>query len=165
MTYAIVVMGVSSCGKTTVGQTLAATMSCKFYDGDDFHPSENITKMIQGIPLNDQDRQPWLERLRDLIAEHIEHDRSIVLACSALKKRYRNLLSEGNTGLQFVYLNGNFDLIWQRMVAREGHYMKSDMLQSQFDALESPSSQEAITVHIDQPMSNIVQEIIGKLTR
>jgi len=165
MTHAIVVMGVSGCGKTTVGRALAETLNCKFYDADDFHPPENITKMSSGIPLNDKDRQPWLENLRDLIAEHIKQGRGLVLACSALKKRYRNLLREGNTGLQFVYLQGDFELILQRMMAREGHYMQADMLQSQFDVLEPPSAQEAINIRIDQSLSDIVQHIMDKMIK
>jgi len=163
MIYAIVVMGVAGCGKTTVGKALAAALDATFYDGDDFHPPQNIAKMSQGIPLDDDHRQGWLERLRDLISEHIEQNRSIVLACSALKKRYRNLLCEGNAGLRFVYLRGDFDLIWQRMHAREGHYMKADMLRSQFDALEEPSPQEAVIIRINQSPHNIIRDVINKL--
>lgn len=160
MTHAIVVMGVSGCGKTTVGQALAEALNCKFYDGDDFHPPENIAKMSRGIPLNDRDRRPWLERLRDLIAEHIKRDESIVIACSALKKRYRTLLREGNTGLKFLYLEGRFDLIWERIQSREEHYMKASMLQSQFDALETPLADEAITINVKDSLPEIIERTL-----
>lgn len=157
MTRAIVVMGVSGSGKTTVGRALAAAIGAKFYDGDDFHPPENIARMSSGIPLDDTDRQPWLERLRDLIAEHVAQNEDIVVACSALKRSYRDLLREGNDGLRFVYLKGTFEDIWQRMQEREGHYMKAEMLQSQFDALEEPDETEAHVLSINQDISTMIR--------
>jgi len=157
MTHAIIVMGVSGSGKTTVGKALADALNATFYDGDDFHPPQNIAKMSRGIPLNDSDRQPWLESLRDLITEHIEHERSIVLACSALKKRYRAILREGNAGLRFIYLEGDFDLIWRRMQTRDEHYMKADMLQSQFNALEAPLDDEAIVINVKSGLREIIE--------
>ena len=155
-----VIMGVSGCGKTTVGMALADKLGCSFYDGDDFHPPENVAKMASGTPLNDDDRYPWLERLRDLIGEHLMGGKTAVIACSALKKKYRDQLRRGNDGLQIVYLEGSFTLIWERMAAREPHYMKADMLQSQFDALEPPSVDEAIIIDIDQQVASILT-IIG----
>lgn len=157
-----VVMGVSGSGKTTIGQALARRLNCPFYDGDDFHPAENVAKMRQGIPLNDADRWPWLDRLADLIAEHLSRGETAVLACSALKEKYRQRLKRGQERVTFVYLNGSFDLIWQRMQQREGHYMKAEMLHSQFDALEEPDPATAIVVDIDQDIASMISEIIGR---
>ena len=160
MTTVYIIMGVSGCGKTSVGQGLAARLMCPFYDGDDFHPPENVAKMASGQPLSDDDRTPWLARLHTLIREQLNKGETAVLACSALKKKYRSQLRAGNDNVQFVYLEGTFDLIWQRMAARRDHYMKAEMLQSQFDTLERPSMQEAITISIDQPLDNIVSDIL-----
>jgi gluconokinase len=164
MTAVYIIMGVSGCGKTSVGQQLAAKLSCPFYDGDDFHPPENVAKMASGQPLNDDDRYPWLARLHDLIGEHLERGETAVLACSALKKKYRDQLRAGNDGAQFVFLDGDFDLIWQRMSARANHYMKADMLQSQFDALERPYPHEAFTIPINQSVNEIVNNIYAKFS-
>lgn len=158
MTQAYVVMGVSGCGKTTIGQLLAQRLGCPFYDGDDFHPPQNVDKMARGVPLNDADRQPWLARLHDLLVSHVERGETAVLACSALKKSYRDQLSAGNK-VQFIHLQGDFDLIWQRMLLRQDHYMKAAMLQSQFDTLEPPTADEALIISITQPVDILMQAI------
>jgi gluconokinase len=155
-----VVMGVSGSGKTTVGKALAQKLDCPFYDGDDFHPPENVAKMANGIPLNDADRRPWLARLHDLIAEHEARGETAVLACSALKKQYRDQLRMGNETTRFIFLHGSFDTIWQRMQTRPDHYMKADMLQSQFDALEAPDHNEALRVDITNSVAQIVTVIL-----
>jgi gluconokinase len=155
-----VVMGVSGCGKTTVGQAVAAQLNCPFYDADDFHPQENIAKMASGVPLDDDDRAPWLARLAGLIADHLARGETAVLACSALKRRYREQLRGENGRVQFLYLRGDFDTIWQRMQARPGHYMKAEMLQSQFDALEEPSQEEAAWIDISETVSRIVDAVL-----
>ncbi len=160
MSTVYIVMGVSGCGKSTVGKALAAALNCPFYDGDDFHSAENVAKMASGVPLNDDDRRPWLATLRDLIADHLTRNQSAVLACSALKKTYREQLHDGNAGARFVYLKGDFETILQRMQVRSGHYMQSNMLQSQFDTLEPPDSDEAIAVSLTQPVDTIVKTII-----
>jgi gluconokinase len=157
-----VVMGVAGCGKTTIGQTLAAHFDCPFYDGDDFHPPQNIDKMARGIPLNDDDRRPWLAILAGLIGRHLEKGETAVIACSALKKRYRDQLRV-NDQVQFIYLEGDFDLIWQRMKVREGHYMKPEMLLSQFADLEPPAAGKAIQVSIDRPVEDILAQILHEL--
>ncbi|MCA9952659.1 MAG: gluconokinase [Anaerolineales bacterium] len=154
-----VVMGVSGCGKTTVGEALAAHLNCSFYDGDDFHPPENVAKMARGIPLNDMDRAPWLARLVDLLQEHLDRGESIVLACSALKKRYRDQLRVSEQ-VQFIYLEGDFEVIWQRMQSRKNHYMKPEMLRSQFEALEPPNKDEAIKVPIGHSVDEIMDLIL-----
>jgi gluconokinase len=156
----VVLMGVSGCGKSTVGERLAERLGCPFYDGDDFHPPENVAKMASGRPLDDDDRAPWLDRLNELIHDHLAKGRSAVVACSALKRAYRDRLRARNAGLRFVFLQGDFDLIWARMKARPGHYMKAGMLQSQFDALEAPGDGEAFAVSVDQDADRIVERIM-----
>jgi gluconokinase len=157
-----VIMGVSGCGKTTVGQALAQKLACPFFDGDDFHPPENVAKMGNGIPLTDADRIPWLATLHDLLAEYVTSGNTAVLACSALKKKYRQQLRDGNDNIVFVNLHGEFDLIWQRMKTRPNHYMKADMPQSQFDTLEVPADNEALTLPITLPIAAIITTILDQ---
>ena len=158
---AVVLMGVSGCGKTSVGMQLSQILGWPFFDGDDFHPPENVAKMAAGIPLNDDDRSPWLTNLHNLIAEHLAEGKSLLLACSALKQMYREQLASGNLGIIFVYLKGDFDPIFGRMQARAGNYMKAEMLRSQFEALEEPL--DALTVDIGENLDRIVASIIPQL--
>jgi gluconokinase len=157
----VIVMGVAASGKTTVGELLAKRLGWNFYDADAFHPAENVAKMANGTPLNDADRAPWLAALHALISASIKENRPAVLACSALKESYRQQLLEGNEGVQIVYLKGSFDLIWSRIAQRKDHYMKPQMLRSQFDTLEEPT--DALTFDVSMPVSEIVQGIIKKL--
>lgn len=157
----VIVMGVSGCGKSTVGKLLAKKMDCPFYDGDDFHPAANIAKMSQGIPLNDEDRAGWLAALAELIRATLEKGESGVLACSALKQKYRDQLRVDEKQVKFVYLKGSYELIKARMEARPGHYMKPGMLDSQFAALEEPA--DAITVSIVEPPKKIVEQVLKQL--
>ena len=157
----IVVMGVSGSGKTSVGKVLAEHLKWDFYDADDFHPPENVAKMASGIPLDDSDRAPWLAALHDLISSSLRQNKSGVLACSALKERYRQKLMNGSEGVQLVYLKGSYDLIWSRMATRTDHYMQPQMLQSQFDALEEPSN--ALTVDISLSVEKISQFVIKQI--
>ena len=158
----VIVMGVSGSGKTSVGRSLAEKLGWDFYDADDFHPPANVAKMASGTPLDDSDRAPWLAVLHDLISSSLKADRPGVLACSALKERYRQQLMDGNQGVQIVYLKGSYDLIWSRMEKRTDHYMKPHMLKSQFDALEEPAN--AFTIDIAMSLDEIVQEIISSLS-
>ena len=157
-----IVMGVSGSGKTSVGKSLARHLGWDFYDADDFHPPENIAKMASGIPLDDSDRAPWLASLHDLISSSLKADRPGVLACSALKERYRQQLVDGNDGVQIVYLKGSYDLIWSRMERRTDHYMKPHMLKSQFDNLEEPTN--ALTMDISMSVDDMVQKIISTMS-
>ena len=152
-----IVMGVSGCGKTTVGTALANRLGWDFYDADDFHPPENVAKMASGTPLNDDDRYPWLVALHDLISDSLEKGEFGVLACSALKESYREILLQDNENVKFVYLKGSFDLILSRMQARSEHYMKPEMLQSQFDTLEEPVG--AIAASASLPVQHIVDMV------
>jgi gluconokinase len=160
---AIVIMGVSGSGKTSVGVALAEKLGWPFFDGDDYHLEESVAKMAAGHSLDDHDRAPWLTILNGLIHEHLQLDESLVLACSALKYKYRVRLAQHNPGTIFVYLCGDIDLICRRMQARKGHFMRAEMLQSQVDTLEEP--QDAIVVQIDQSIENIVAEIIAQLPK
>jgi len=152
-----IVMGVAGSGKTSVGKALASHLGWDFYDADDFHPQANIIKMANGIPLDDSDRAPWLASLHDLIKSCLTHNQPGVLACSALKESYREKLLEGNDGVQIIYLKGSYDLFWSRMVSRTEHYMKPEMLRSQFDTLEKPLN--AWIVDASLSVNEIVQVI------
>lgn len=154
----IIVMGVAGCGKTSVGKSLAKHLGWDFYDADDFHPPENVAKMTNGISLNDTDRFPWLATLRNLISSNLIENRPGVLACSALKESYRQQLIADKDGAQIVFLKGSYDLIWSRLSMRNDHYMKPQMLQSQFETLEEPAN--ALTVDISRSINDIVQEIL-----
>lgn len=158
---AIVLMGVSGSGKTSVGIALSKKLTWPFFDGDDFHPESNIAKMADGKPLDDEDRASWLALLHDLIREHLMEGKSLILACSALKEKYRSQLAMGNKGTVFVHLRGDFNLIYSRMQARAGHYMKVEMLASQFSILEAPK--DAIIIEIDQTIEAITKEILDQL--
>ena len=157
----LIVMGVSGCGKSTIGKMLAGRLGWDFYDGDDFHPPANVAKMAADIPLDDKDRAPWLARLHGLIAESLETNRPGVLACSALKQSYRDELVRATAGARFVYLKGDYETILARMEERHGHYMKPEMLQSQFATLEEPS--DAIVVDIRLSPDQIVDTILASL--
>ncbi len=157
----IILMGVSGSGKTTVGKALAAELGWRFVEGDDYHPKENRTKMANAIPLNDADRQPWLERLSSIIDKLLGNGRDAVLSCSALKKSYRQQLVREPEQVHLVYLHGAFDLILQRLKQRQGHYMPPELLQSQFDALENPD--DALTLPVALSPDEIVASIKQQL--
>jgi gluconokinase len=158
-----IVIGVSGSGKTSVGKALAKHLGWDFYDADDFHPPENVAKMAKAIPLTDSDRAPWLAALHELISSSLAQNRPGVLACSALKERYRQKLLAGNDGVQLIYLKGSYDLIWSRMSARKDHYMKPHMLQSQFETLEEPAN--ALTVDITPSVDEILEVILQNMEK
>lgn len=154
-------MGVSGSGKTTIGRKLAANLDWDFYDADDFHPRANLDKMSRGIPLTDEDRWPWLDRLRNLILELIDKDQPAVLACSALKASYRERLLRDTHQTQLVYLRGDYELIKRRMEARQDHYFEANMLKGQFEIFEEPRNSVVVSIHA-RP-HEIVKEIIRRL--
>lgn len=156
MAQVIVVMGVSGSGKTTVGARLAQELGWSFYDADDFHSEANREKMAQGIALNDEDRAGWLMSLQGLIRKHLEEGTACVLACSALKQRYRDTLAV-NEKVRFAYLHGSFEQIETRMKRRKDHYMPVELLKSQFEALEEP--RDAVFVDISHSPDEIIQII------
>lgn len=155
----LVLFGVSGAGKTVVGQALAQDLGWEFYDGDDFHPPSNIEKLRGGVALTDEDRAPWLEKLRALISEIAVARKNAVLACSALKKQYRDALRVSEE-VKFVFLRGSPELIAGRLRERRGHFMKSDLLRSQFSDLEEPqASEQVLTVDITKSPTDLVREI------
>ena len=155
----LIIMGVVGSGKTTVGTLLAQKLGWQFADADDFHPAENIRKMSQGIALTDADRAPWLAAMRGAIERWQKEDKSVILACSALKHSYREQLRSGD--VHFVYLKGNAQLIAQRLHARRGHFATDSILESQFGDLQEPH--RALAVSIAETPEAIVTEIIDKL--
>ena len=144
---AVVIMGVSGCGKTSVGEALARRLGARFVDADDFHPPANVEKMRRGTPLDDTDRAPWLARLNAVLRHAVARGEPVVLACSALKARYRAALAERLPALRIVHLAASFELISARLADRQHRYMPPSLLASQFEALEPP--EDAITVEVD----------------
>ena len=139
-------MGVSGCGKTTVGRALAERLHATFIDADDFHPAANVEKMRAGTPLNDEDRAPWLATLNRELRERSLGGERVVLACSALKLRYREAITAQIVHVDWIFLNGSFEMIAQRVRARANHYMPESLLRSQFEVLERPDSVICISV-------------------
>jgi len=152
----VIVMGVVGAGKTTIGTLLAAQLHWEFADADDFHPSSNVEKIAQGIPLTDEDREPWLERLREAVIRWIAEGENVVLACSALKRAYRTKLCAGPQ-VRFVFLKGSAELIADRLRSRHGHFAGESILASQLADLEEPET--AITIEIADTPARIVEEI------
>lgn len=157
----IILMGVSGSGKTVVGKALAPVINAEFIDGDNLHSQHNVDKMAAGIPLTDADRLDWLQLIAKVGREHLAHGTSCIIACSALKKSYRNLLRTDNHSIRFVYLKGSFELIHNRIAKRSHQYMPSSLLKSQFETLEEPQADErdVVTVSIDQDIHEVVNEI------
>lgn len=154
-----IIMGVSGCGKSTIGSLLAKELQIPFYDGDDYHPKKNVLKMKKGNPLNDEDRKGWLQQLNSLAVAHLAQ--GAVIACSALKEKYRLQLRNGIASqMVFIHLTGTFDEINDRLQERNNHYMPATLLKSQFDALEPPK--HAISITINNAPSAIVSEIMER---
>lgn len=160
-TPVVVMMGVSGTGKTTIGKALAARLRWSFIDGDDLHPAMNVAKMTRGEPLDDEDRWPWLADLHQVIEDHQANSVPLVLACSALKASYRQVLVGNDQGVVFVYLWAPRELIASRLHQRRGHFMPPTLLASQLDTLEPPA--DAIHVEVDRPVDETVETIIGQL--
>lgn len=152
----VIVMGVVGAGKTTIGKLLASELGWQFADADDFHPASNVEKISHGIPLTDEDREPWLDRLREVISRWIAEGQSTVLACSALKRTYRAKL-QVDPRVRFVYLQGSAALIAERLRARHGHFAGEAILSSQIADLEEPES--ALTVDVSARPQQIVDQI------
>jgi len=151
-------MGVSGSGKTTLGQALAQELGWDFFDADDFHPPENIAKMSAGIPLSDSDRVLWLASLHEVLLSTLKANRHPVLACSALKEKYRAQLLDDVDRIEIIYLRGSYELIWSRMSTRAGHYMKPEMLKSQFNALEAPK--DAFVLDVSVSLEDMIDKIV-----
>jgi gluconokinase len=157
----VIVMGVTGCGKTTVGAMLAEACGWDFHDADDFHPAENVAKMKRGAALDDQDRWPWLARLNAFLLDSEREGKSLVLACSALKQVYRDRLARGCAAARFIFLDGDKELIRARLLARQGHYMNPKLLDSQFAILERP--QDALRLDVADSPAELVRRIRKEL--
>lgn len=161
--FHLVVMGVSGVGKTTVAKQLAVRLDYEFAEGDDFHPPANVAKMSAGTPLEDSDRLPWLRSLADWVGERHREGTSTVITCSALRRRYRDVLREGADNTVFVHLVGDRALLLERMSGRQ-HFMPPALLTSQFDALEPLQADEAgVSVEVTEPPEEIVEEVVSRL--
>lgn len=161
---ALVVMGVSGSGKSTIADHLARRLGWRYEDGDRFHPPGNVAKMSAGHPLTDEDRWPWLQAIADEIDRVGAAGERAVIACSALKRDYRDILVHGRDDVRIVFLDGSESLIAARLAARKGHFMPPGLLASQFRTLERPDADERpITVSIDAPVESIVDDIISQL--
>lgn len=160
----IIVMGVSASGKSTIGIKLALTLNAKFIDGDDLHPKNNIIKMAAGNPLNDKDRAPWLTRINDVAYSLECKNETGVIVCSSLKKIYREHIRQGNKNVTFVFLDGKKELILKRIQQRCGHFMKEEMINSQFEILERPDGEpRTIMININNPINTIIDQVVSKL--
>ncbi|MBW0147721.1 gluconokinase [Marinobacter arenosus] len=158
----VIVMGVSGCGKSLIGTGLAQRLEVPFFDADDFHSRANVAKMANGVPLTDADRIGWLDDLAELVRSEPQ---GLVLACSALKRAYRDRLRAGNPTLEFVYLKGDMDTIWARHASREDHYFTGRaMLESQFDTLQEPEPDEGvIEADVADPPDRIIERCLYRL--
>ncbi|CCD88670.1 putative bifunctional: 6-phosphogluconolactonase (N-terminal) (Pgl); D-gluconate kinase (C-terminal) [Bradyrhizobium sp. ORS 285] len=162
--HALIVMGVSSSGKSTVGEALGRRLGWRFEDGDSFHPPANVAKMSAGQPLTDEDRWPWLQAIADEVARCRAKGEPIIIACSALKKTYRKILVGDPRDVRLIYLEGDRELIGDRMGHRKGHFMPPGLLDSQFATLEPPGADEhPVTVSVDEPVESIVDDILKQL--
>jgi gluconokinase len=160
----VIIWGVSGVGKTTIGELLAQELGWKFYDADNFHPVANIDKMQRGEPLADEDRQPWLQSLRETIERFLTVNQNAVLACSALKKKYRDLLRV-NSDVKFVFLHRSRAWIAEQLKQRRGHFMDPALLDSQFADLEEPeSSEDMLTIELKGEPDELVEQIRQKLS-
>jgi len=155
---AAILMGVAGSGKTAVGKAVATRLNWLFLDADDFHPAANIEKMKHGIPLNDQDRIPWLQALRDKQRRLLAEGRSVILACSALKESYRQLLSDDVAGIRFVLLDVDQETIRQRLQHRSAHFFPKELMDSQFAALEKPK--DAIIIDARKPLNEVIDRVL-----
>ncbi|WP_407156085.1 gluconokinase [Bradyrhizobium sp. STM 3557] len=161
---ALVIMGVAGSGKSTIGEALARRLGWRYEDGDSFHPAANVAKMSSGQPLTDEDRWPWLKAIAAEIERCRRAGEHVIIACSALKKAYRDILVHGRDDIRMVYLCGSQGLVADRLNHRKGHFMPPGLLDSQFAALEPPSPEERpITVSIDAPVETIVDEVLQQL--
>jgi gluconokinase len=164
MPCALIVMGVSGSGKSTIGDKLAKRLGWTYEDGDRFHPASNVAKMSAGQPLNDEDRWPWLQAIADEIDRVCAAGSHAVIACSALKRAYRSVLVHGRSDVRIIFLDGAQELIAGRLARRKGHFMPPGLLASQFKTLEPPGpAEDPVTVSIDAPVDGIVSDIVRQL--
>jgi gluconokinase len=162
---ALIVMGVSGSGKTTIGEALAAALGMRFFDGDEFHSPEARAKMTAGVPLTDDDRWPWLDRIGQRLADVAAHPKGAIVACSALKRVYRDRLRAAvGPALRFIFLQGDKALMRERVAGRKGHFMPASLIDSQFATLESPiGERDVVTLDAREDVAGMVGEAVEKL--
>ncbi|RJS93159.1 gluconokinase [Salinisphaera sp. Q1T1-3] len=160
----VIVMGVSGSGKSSIGKGIGQRLGVPYIDGDTYHPQANVEKMERGEPLDDDDRAGWLDALTGLIRDYRDDELGVLIGCSALKRRYRDQLRSGDPHLMFLFLDGSYDIILGRMQQRE-HFFSPKMLQSQFDTLERPGSDEAVRVDIDADFNEVIAAGTNALQR
>jgi gluconokinase len=164
MPCALIVMGVSGSGKSTIAQKLAQRLGWTYEDGDRFHPASNVAKMSAGHPLTDEDRWPWLQAIANEIDRACKSGEHAVIACSALKRSYRDVLVHGRSDIRIVYLRGTQELIAGRLAQRKGHFMPPGLLASQFKTLEPPGKDEnPVTVSIEASVEEIVDDTVSRM--
>lgn len=156
-------MGVSGAGKSAVGERLSNDLGWPFVDGDDLHPAANVRKMASGVPLTDEDRAPWLQRVRDVILKYSRSGRSAIIACSALKQAYRDFLLAGLSDARLVYLQVTPPVAKRRLRERQGHFFDPSLLESQFDTLEEPI--DGLLVNADRPVAEVVDTVLSEVQR
>lgn len=160
MIQCCIIMGVSGCGKSSFGAALSAKLGFPYVDGDDLHSPQAVEKMRAGIPLTDEDRWPWLDKVGKVLGEQAP----VIVGCSALKRVYRDRIrAAAGHSVLFIHLAGDRDVIAKRMGARQGHYMPTSLLDSQFAALEPPGQDEAITIDIDQPLDRMIRQALPQI--
>lgn len=162
-----ILMGVSGCGKSVVAQRLSSALNIPCLDGDFLHPRHNVDKMANGQALDDDDRLPWLQALNQAAYAMLRTNPNSLMVCSALKKNYRDILRQNNAGIRFIFLNGNKDVVKERLQQRKGHFFKATMLDSQFNTLENPDVDEKdiITIDINQTLDSVVSECIKQINK
>lgn len=160
--FALVLLGVSGCGKTRLGRALAAELGIPFVDADDFHSDSNRAKMAAGIPLTDSDRHPWLATLRETLAAELARGQSVILACSALKRAYRDLLREAGPAVRFVHLAAPRAVLLDRLQARSGHFFPPGLLDSQLAELETPADDEALILDARADIPSLVARVLDR---
>lgn len=162
-----ILMGVSGCGKSVVAQRLSSALNIPCLDGDFLHPRHNVDKMANGQALDDDDRLPWLQALNQAAYAMLRTNPNSLMVCSALKKNYRDILRQNNAGIHFIFLNGNKDVVKERLQQRKGHFFKATMLDSQFNTLENPGVDEndIITIDINQTLDSVVSECINQINK
>lgn len=164
--FAAIVMGPSGVGKTTTAKGIADRLAWQFAEGDEFHPKANIDKMSAGIPLNDEDRAPWLGAIRDWISDRADAGVNCVLTCSALKKTYRDILRDARAEVVFIELDAPIDLVGERMAQRKGHYMPTSLLKSQYDTLERLNPGErGIVVSVEDTPQKVIDDAVDALEK
>jgi gluconokinase len=160
MSFRMIAMGPAGCGKTVVGRAVAAALQVEFIDGDDLHPVENVAKMKRGQALTDDDRWPWLDRIANVMAARAASDQSLIVACSALRRIYRDRLRRGDPALRFVFLDAPQDVLERRLIARTGHFMPTSLVASQCATLERPDGEQGVlTVNATASIEDIVREV------